>query len=116
MAYTFLTLSRAFFIIPLMVWAALRFRLRTVTSAILLIAGISVFGTLAGHGPFINESLNESLITAAAFISIVSITSLALKAVLEERRQTENELRSVQNQLKLLVKEGSVKIEDLKEG
>jgi PAS domain S-box-containing protein len=109
---TSFTLSRAFFIIPLMVWAALRFRLRVITSAITLIAGIAVLGTLGQHGPFISGAMNESLITASSFIAVVSITTLALQAVLNERRNTENELRIAQGQLRTLVKEGSVKIED----
>jgi PAS domain S-box-containing protein len=106
------TLSRAFFIIPFMVWAGLRFGLRIITSAIALTAAISVLGTVHGHGPFVDKILNESLITASAFIAIVSVTSLALQAVLSERKQTENALRLAQNQLKSLVTAGTVKIED----
>jgi PAS domain S-box-containing protein len=103
------TLTRAFFIIPLLVWAALRFRMRVLTSAIALVAGVSVFGTINLRGPFVNEIMNESLITASAFIAVLSMTSLALHAVLNERRRSEEELRIAQDQLKILVKEGVAK-------
>jgi PAS domain S-box-containing protein len=109
------TLSRAFFILPFLVWASLRFGLRVITTMIGLVAGIAVLGTINKEGPFWNESLNDSLITASSFIAVASITALALQAVLSERKKTEDELRIAQEQLKILVREGVTKFRQSEE-
>ena len=62
--------------IPLLVWAALRFGLRGATAALLLTLGIGVWGAAQSHGPFVGETLNESLLQLQIFMSILSVTAL----------------------------------------
>src|SRR6266542_32863 len=93
----------AFWIIPVLAWAALRFNQRETVTAIALCSAIAIWGTVNRHGPFAVLSLNESLLTVQAFVSIMVITQLALHASVYERRQTEATLRDSSNQLEIRV-------------
>jgi PAS domain S-box-containing protein len=95
----------AFWIIPVLVWAAVRFNQRETVTAIALCSAIAIWGTVDRRGPFAVLSLNESLLAVQAFVSIMVITKLALNASVYERRQTEAMLRDLNNQLELRVQE-----------
>jgi diguanylate cyclase (GGDEF)-like protein len=81
------SLQQIFALLPFMIWAALRFSQRVVTTAIAGICAIAVYCTVNGMGPFAEPSLNESLLVLLAFISTVVVTTLVLSAVITERRQ-----------------------------
>jgi two-component system, NarL family, sensor histidine kinase FusK len=46
-------------IFPFLMWTALRFGPRGSASAVLLVSGVAVWGTLGGRGPFVAGSLDE---------------------------------------------------------
>jgi integral membrane sensor domain MASE1 len=75
--------------LPFLVWAALRFDLRILCAAILLLSGIAVWGTSHDRGPFIQASVNESLLLLQLFIGASTVTALVLHAVVTERRERE---------------------------
>ena len=93
LAASFLIFSEAagelqtFALLPFMIWAALRFSQRVVTTATAGVCAIAVYCTLDGLGPFALTSLNESLLLLLAFISTIVVTTLVLSAVITERRQ-----------------------------
>jgi signal transduction histidine kinase len=94
----------AYWIIPFLVWCAVRFnRLETII-ALVLCSVVAVWGTIKRHGPFANASLNDSLIIVEAFISIVVVTKMALNASVIERRETEAKLRQLAAELDIRVK------------
>jgi diguanylate cyclase (GGDEF)-like protein len=77
------------------VWVAFRFSPRETATAILVLAGIATWGTLHGYGPFVGGSFNESLLLLQAYMMITSVTTLALAALVSERRQVEGRLRQL---------------------
>jgi signal transduction histidine kinase len=79
----------AYGVFPFVIWAALRFRQRETTAAILLIAGIAVWGTVRGRGPFVGGSVHESLVLLQLFMAVVAGTGLVLAAAIAERRTAE---------------------------
>lgn len=81
-----------FAILPLMMWAALRFSQRVVTTATAVVSAFAIDYTIHGIGPFSLWSMNESLLILLAFISTVVITSLALSALKIERGRAVEQL------------------------
>jgi integral membrane sensor domain MASE1 len=75
--------------VPLLVWATFRFGQRGAMTSLLLVAGIAVWGTVHGHGPFVERTLNESLLLLQTFLGVLAVTVLALAGVLAERRQAD---------------------------
>jgi PAS domain S-box-containing protein len=89
-----LFLSLEFLIIPLLVWASLRFDRREVITAIVIVAAVSTWGTVRGYGPFSRYKMEESLILLQTFFDVVTIMILALSAVVAERKRVQRLFRS----------------------
>src|SRR5439155_1167987 len=49
-----------FLCVPLLLWAAFRFEQREAATVVLLLAGVAIWGTLRGYGPFARPLFNES--------------------------------------------------------
>lgn len=81
-----------FVCIPPLIWAGFRFGRREVATLVLLLTTISIWGTLRGYGPFARESPNESLLLLQAFTGVIAIMTLALAAVVAERRKAQGTL------------------------
>ena len=72
--------------IPLLVWAAFRFGPRGVATSLVPFAAISIWGTVHGYGGFAIYPRNEGLLFLQAYVADLSITSLALAAIVTERK------------------------------
>ncbi|OLC76894.1 MAG: hypothetical protein AUH83_05585 [Deltaproteobacteria bacterium 13_1_40CM_4_68_19] len=83
----------AFLCVPFFIWAAFRFGQREAATAILVLSGIAIWGTLHGFGPFVQRTPNESLLLLQAFIGVMAVMTLSLAAVVSERRSVEEQLR-----------------------
>jgi integral membrane sensor domain MASE1 len=84
---------------PFLIWAALRFWQPGAVIASLLVAGIAIPLTEADLGPFAGNSPDERLLLAQAFVSVASLTSLILAAVITERQRVEETLASIADTL-----------------
>ena len=90
---------------PFLIWIAYRFGPRVATPGIAMLSGIAIRGTLAGYGPFVRETPNESLLLLQAFMGVMAVMTLALGAVISERRRSDEE------RLRLLVQERQGRVE-----
>src|SRR5467141_4013992 len=81
--------------IPFLIWAAFRFGRRMAATATCVLAGIAIWGTLQGYGPFSRETLNTSLLLAQSFVGIVAVTSLALAAEVSERKRADEHVQQL---------------------
>ena len=72
-------------VFPALLWAALRFGPRGAATATLIVCSITVWNTAQNSGPFVRESLTDSLLSTQLFIATAAITSLLLAAVTAER-------------------------------
>ncbi len=81
-----------FITMPLLMWAAYRFGPREAISAVIVLCGIAVAGTLNGNGPFISRTPNTSLLLLQGFIGVAAATSLVIAAALAQRRRAEQTL------------------------
>jgi diguanylate cyclase (GGDEF)-like protein len=84
-----------FVCIPLLLWPAFRFGARETATAILVLSGVAIHGTLRGLGPFARPAQNESLLLLQAFIAVIAVTKLIVAAVVAERRRMEGHLRDL---------------------
>ena len=74
-----------YIVFPVLLWAALRFGPRGAATAILVVCSITVWNTAQSDGPFVRDSLTDSLLATQLFIAISALTSLLLAAVTAER-------------------------------
>jgi len=78
---------------PVVIWMAFRFSQRETATGIFILSAIAVWGTLRGFGPFVQHTENESLVALQSWISVLTITAMALSAGMAERRRIEEELQ-----------------------
>jgi diguanylate cyclase (GGDEF)-like protein len=81
-----------FFLLPIILWAVLRFQTAGAVHAVFLISLIAVIGSLGVGGPFARENMQESLILLQLFIIVLAVTTLSLGAVLTERARMAQKL------------------------
>lgn len=82
-----------YLLIPLMVWAAVRFGQTAIALAILVMATPAIWGTLHGFGPFVRPESSESLILLQLYLGTVTGLGLIVSALTCERIEAEAELR-----------------------
>jgi PAS domain S-box-containing protein len=85
------TYPLAYLCMPCLLWAALKFDQRIVTAAILLMAGIAVWGAKHGYGPFVQLNRNVTLLLLISFVGLSSLMTLLVAAVTTERQKAEAE-------------------------
>ena len=91
--------------VPLLVWATFRFGQHGATASLLLVSKIAVWGTAHGHGPFVQPTLNESLLLLQTFVGVLAVTTLALAGTLTERHRAEEAKASAIHQLERALQE-----------
>ncbi|HYV33338.1 MAG TPA: MASE1 domain-containing protein, partial [Candidatus Limnocylindria bacterium] len=89
----------AFLFFPFLMWTAIRFGRRASVAALLIFSCFAIWGTLHGFGPFFWGNQNTSLLLLQAFITTMSITTLAVAAMVFERRKLEKNLLDYTGQL-----------------
>ena len=74
-----------YIVFPVLLWAALRFGPRGAATAVLVVCSITVWNTAHESGPFVRDSITDSLLATQLFIATAALTSLLLAAVTAER-------------------------------
>jgi signal transduction histidine kinase len=72
-------------VFPVLLWAAVRFGPRGAATAILVVCSITVWNTAQNDGPFVRDSITDSLLATQLFIAVSALTSLVLAAETAER-------------------------------
>ena len=81
------------FILPFLLWAAVRFEPRTAATAVLVVAIIGVWNTSQGRGPYTMRSAlpEQQMVRVQGALAVISLSVLLLAAAVAERRQAEQE-------------------------
>lgn len=95
-----------YMLVVLLVWAAMRFGLRGVSSALTVLGVIAVSGVLADIGPFIlgGRTPTERLLMIQAYLGVSGIATLLLAASLTEARQAVQSLLASETLLRQFIK------------
>jgi len=81
----------AFAVMPFIIWAATRFGVLGVTLATLLVAAIATIETALGSGPFAQGTTFTRAVLLDVFFAVLSVSGVALAAVIAERERVETE-------------------------
>ena len=84
-----------YIVFPVLLWSALRFGPRGASAGILVVCSITVWNTAQNDGPFVRNSITDSLLATQMFIAIAALTSLVLAAVTAERARAEASQRAL---------------------
>ncbi|MEB3179476.1 MAG: MASE1 domain-containing protein [Nostocaceae cyanobacterium] len=98
-------------VIPCLLWGAFRFGQVGAITSVFLVCCMAIAGTVLKLSSFARNSLNEAPILLQTFMGVVTVTTLVLVAVLEERRRYEKALKTVKEQLELGVEERTAELQ-----
>jgi PAS domain S-box-containing protein len=76
---------------PCLVWAAYRFDHPGTVIAILMVSVTAVSGTMAGNGPFVLGSLEESFALLQSYLLVLTIMTLILSAATTEAKNAQTQ-------------------------
>jgi signal transduction histidine kinase len=74
-----------YIVFPILLWAAVRLGPRGASTAVFVVCFISVWNTAQNEGPFVRDSITDSLLATQLFIAVSALTSLVLAAETSER-------------------------------
>ena len=95
-------LDLPFVAFPLLIWATLRFDVRVVSTASMLVVFFAVWGAADLQGPFmmiLAETVQANILAIQAFIATVTLSALFLSAALADRRRAEEERAALRAQV-----------------
>ncbi len=95
------TYPLAYLCLPCLLWAALKFDQQVVTTAIVLMAGLAVWGARHGYGPFVLAGPNASLLLLTSFVGTSALMTLVVAGVTSEQRQAEIDKSKLGSELEL---------------
>jgi PAS domain S-box-containing protein len=80
-------------LLPFLLWAALRFGSTGVSTSMIVIALLSIWGVVHGRGPFAGPEPLDNVLSLQLFLLLTTAPFMVLAVIVEERRRTEEELR-----------------------
>jgi signal transduction histidine kinase len=93
-------------LVPFLLWSALRFGSMGISTSVIVVAFLSIWGAVHGRGPFTEpEPINEVL-SLQVFLFFTAAPFMVLAALVEERKQVEEQLREGEERLRLAVQAG----------
>jgi len=95
-------------LVPFLLWAALRFGSMGVSSSVVVVAFLSIWGAVHGRGPFTNGGLFSSVLSLQLFLVFAAIPFMVLAALVEERKRVEEVLRESEERLRLAMEVGKL--------
>jgi PAS domain S-box-containing protein len=84
--------------LPLLLTAAVRFGVGTTAFGVLLMAAVSGWNVVEGHGPFVIESAETNLVALQTFLLAVCVPLLCLGSLVQERQRALLALRASERQ------------------
>ena len=80
--------------LPFLIWAAFRFGSRETATLNFILTVIAIWGTLHGYGLFARTVQEKALLACQGYIIFNSVVSLAVAAVVAQRRRADEELHA----------------------
>jgi two-component system CheB/CheR fusion protein len=90
-------------VLPVLIWAALRFGVLGTSISIVVSSTIAVLGTVKGFGPFTSGSTHENLIALQLYMFVAAITGLVIAVTKAGRDRAENSLHRSEQRYRSLV-------------
>lgn len=94
-----------FVFLPFIAWLAIRFSVIEVAMMNLAVAMVVVGFTVAGAGPLSTLPSSQALLVLQVFACVTAVTGLALAVTVDQRRKSDQALRTMQENLEALVRQ-----------
>jgi PAS domain S-box-containing protein len=86
-------------LVPFLLWAALRFGSLGVSTSVCIVAFLSIWAAVHGHGPFTKGGLFDSVFSLQLFLVFTVTPFMVLAALVEERKEADRALKKREAEL-----------------
>lgn len=97
-------------LVPLLLWAALRLGLKGVSTSIVVVALLSIWGAAHGRGPFSDEEPRISILSLQLFLFFAAMPFMFLAVLVEDRKQAADTLRESEQRFRYVANTAPVVI------
>jgi diguanylate cyclase (GGDEF)-like protein len=84
-----------FLCLPVFLWAAFRIGRRGVATAVFIMVSIAAWGTLHKFGPFVRETMSESIVLLQIYVAVMSVLGLVLAVVVADHKDARQQLHEL---------------------
>jgi PAS domain S-box-containing protein len=111
---TFVALGRSsppallYSLLPFLLWAALRFGSTGVSTSMLVVAFLAIWGGVHGRGPFTGHEPLENVLSLQLFLLFATAPFIVLAVLVEERRRAEQELRESERKFRSVFRDAGI--------
>ncbi|MGC1968849.1 MAG: PAS domain S-box protein [Candidatus Acidiferrales bacterium] len=95
-------------LLPFLLWAALRFGSTGVSTAMIVIALLSIWGVVHGRGPFAGPEPLDNVLSLQLFLLLTTAPFMVLAVIVEEREQSEEELRESEEKFRSVFRDAGI--------
>jgi PAS domain S-box-containing protein len=95
-------IAPALTIVPFLLWSALRFGPTGVSSIMIAVAFLAIWGAVHGRGPFIGPAPIHNVPTLQLYLLFTAAPFMVLAAIAEEQKQTERSFRESEKRFRLV--------------
>jgi PAS domain S-box-containing protein len=96
--------------VPFLLWAALRFGLTGVSTSMLVIALLSIWGAIHGRGPFIGHGTLGDVLSLQLFLLFATVPFMIFAVLVEERKSSEQALKKSEEKFSIAFRESPTAI------
>ncbi len=98
--------------IPFLLWLAFRFHTSATAVAVMAISIVAVYATGMQLGPFVMEGpASHSVFLVQIYIGVISLSALVLSSAVNERQKAQADLKQFNENLELMVKDRTHKLQ-----
>jgi PAS domain S-box-containing protein len=90
-------------LVPFLLWSALRFGMVGISTSVIIVAFLSIWGAVHNRGPFTEQGPLRSVLSLQLFLVFAAIPFMVLAALAEERKLTQQKLGESEDRLRLLL-------------
>ncbi|MGC1256954.1 MAG: PAS domain S-box protein, partial [Candidatus Acidiferrales bacterium] len=95
-------------LLPFLLWAALRFGSTGVSTSMIVIALVSIWGVVHGRGPFAGPEPLDNVLSLQLFLLLTTAPFMVLAVIVEERKQSEEELRGSEEKFRSVFRDAGI--------
>jgi PAS domain S-box-containing protein len=97
-----------YFLVPFMLWSALRFGSTGVSTLVILIAFLSIWGATHGRGPFAESPSQNNLLSLQLFLFFAAAPFMVLAVLVEERKRATEELGDSEEKFRSVFRDAGI--------
>jgi PAS domain S-box-containing protein len=95
-------------LVPFLLWSGLRFGAIGVSSSVIVVAFLSIWGAVHGRGPFTGSTPLDNVLSLQLFLLFAATPFMVLAALVEGQKQADEALRKSEERLRLAVQAGKM--------